>query len=54
MASTRNPSMCIYRIARLVDGALQTVVYVGTFEGIPEGWSYSMRFVGRVAKGLAA
>lgn len=53
MASTRNPKMKVYRIARLVDGVLQTVVFVGTFESIPPGWSYSMRYVGRVAKAAA-
>lgn len=48
----KNPKICIFRIARVVDGVFQTVVFVGTKETIPPGWSYHYRCV--ITKGLAA
>lgn len=39
------------RIARMNDGAIQTVTYIGPIDRIPAGWSMVMR---RVVGGKAA
>jgi hypothetical protein len=39
------------RIARMNDGAIQTMSYIGPMDGVPVGWSIVMR---RVAMKVAA
>lgn len=48
----KNPKMFRCRIARLVNGAIQTATYIGPFDHIPAGWSMFMRRV--ITKGKAA
>lgn len=41
----KNPKMFRCRIARMVDGAIQTATYIGPFDLIPSGWSWLGRRV---------
>lgn len=52
MASTRNPRMFRYRIARRVGDVTQYAIYVGPGDKIPAGWSVCFRAVAR--SGVAA
>ncbi|MBB3227034.1 hypothetical protein FHW69_001635 [Luteibacter sp. Sphag1AF] len=42
-----NNRMFRCRLARIVDGVMQVVVYVGPYESIPHGWSMFVREVVR-------
>jgi hypothetical protein len=50
----RNPRMFRCRLAKMVNGAMVTVTYIGPYDRIPPGWSMFMRRVIGPSGGMAA